>query len=76
MKVKRTLSFLPHPFPLQEITVNKDDAQHMNSSKFDKLEDMASLTYLSEASVLHNLKSRYYSTMIYVRSVFHPIKLF
>lgn len=53
---------------MEEITVNKDDAQHMNSSKFDKLEDMASLTYLSEASVLHNLKSRYYSTMIYTYS--------
>lgn len=27
---------------------------------------MASLTYLNEASVLHNLRQRYYSSLIYV----------
>jgi hypothetical protein len=38
----------------------------MNPPKFDKVEDMADLTYLSEASVIHNLRQRYYSDLIYV----------
>lgn len=47
-------------------TVNKDDIQRMNPPKFEKVEDMADLTCLNEASVLHNLKDRYYSGLIYV----------
>lgn len=47
-------------------TVNKDDIQKMNPPKFSKVEDMADLTCLNEASVLHNLKDRYYSSLIYV----------
>lgn len=46
--------------------VNKDDIQKMNPPKFSKVEDMAELTCLNEASVLHNLKDRYYSGLIYV----------
>lgn len=38
----------------------------MNPPKFDKVEDMAELTCLNEASVLHNIKDRYYSGLIYV----------
>lgn len=38
----------------------------MNPPKFDKVEDMADLTYLNEASVVHNMKLRYYSDLIYV----------
>lgn len=45
---------------------NKDDIQKMNPPKFSKVEDMAELTCLNEASVLHNLKERYYSGLIYV----------
>lgn len=48
------------------ITVQKDDIQKMNPPKFDKVEDMAELTCLNEASVLHNIKDRYYSGLIYV----------
>lgn len=48
------------------IRVNKDDIQKMNPPKFNKVEDMAELTCLNEASVLHNLKERYYSGLIYV----------
>lgn len=47
-------------------TVKKDDIQQMNPPKFEKIEDMANLTYLNEASVLHNLRSRYGSGFIYV----------
>ncbi|CAH2242139.1 jg1047 [Pararge aegeria aegeria] len=43
-----------------------DDIQKMNPPKYDKVEDMAALTCLNEASVLHNIKDRYYSGLIYV----------
>lgn len=56
-------------------TVNKDDIQRMNPPKFEKVEDMADLTCLNEASVLHNLKDRYYSGLIYV-SNFLFLKVF
>ncbi|KAH9417105.1 Myosin-9 [Dermatophagoides pteronyssinus] len=48
--------------------VNKDDVQKMNPPRFNKVEDMAELTCLNEASVLHNLKDRYYSSLIYTYS--------
>nr|CAH7742082.1 unnamed protein product [Callosobruchus chinensis]CAH7746346.1 unnamed protein product [Callosobruchus chinensis] len=50
----------------KRIVVPKDDIQKMNPPKFDKVEDMAELTCLNEACVLHNLKDRYYSGLIYV----------
>nr|XP_015098282.1 myosin-14 isoform X1 [Vicugna pacos] len=40
----------------------------MNPPKFSKAEDMAELTCLNEASVLHNLRERYYSGLIYTYS--------
>uniref|UniRef100_A0A3P8TIV7 Myosin-9 n=1 Tax=Amphiprion percula TaxID=161767 RepID=A0A3P8TIV7_AMPPE len=52
----------------KKIKVNKDDIQKMNPPKFSKVEDMAELTCLNEASVLHNLKERYYSGLIYTYS--------
>lgn len=54
----------------KKTTVNKDDVQKMNPPKFNKVEDMAELTCLNEASVLHNLKERYYSGLIYVSSFY------
>lgn len=53
----------------KRVPYNKDDVQKMNPPKFDKVEDMAELTCLNEASVLHNLKERYYSGLIYVSTV-------
>lgn len=50
----------------KQMRVYKDDVQKMNPPKFSKVEDMAELTCLNEASVLHNLKERYYAGMIYV----------
>jgi len=38
----------------------------MNPPKFDKVPDMADLSNLNEPSVIHNLKLRYFSNMIYV----------
>ncbi|KAM7532769.1 hypothetical protein Aperf_G00000129579 [Anoplocephala perfoliata] len=52
----------------KKLTVPKDAIQKMNPPKFEKVEDMANLTYLNEASVLYNLKSRYYSGLIYTYS--------
>uniref|UniRef100_A0AAR2J4L1 Myosin-9 n=1 Tax=Pygocentrus nattereri TaxID=42514 RepID=A0AAR2J4L1_PYGNA len=52
----------------KKVRVNKDDIQKMNPPKFNKVEDMAELTCLNEASVLHNLKERYYSGLIYTYS--------
>uniref|UniRef100_A0A914VA53 Myosin heavy chain n=1 Tax=Plectus sambesii TaxID=2011161 RepID=A0A914VA53_9BILA len=49
-----------------EKTIKKDDAQQMNPPKFDKTEDMANLTFLNDASVLTNLRARYFSMMIYM----------
>ncbi|KAL6476442.1 hypothetical protein MHYP_G00149410, partial [Metynnis hypsauchen] len=63
-----------------KITVNKDDIQKMNPPKFSKAEDMAALTCLNEASVLHNLRERYFSGLIYTYSglfcvVVNPYKM-
>ncbi|XP_071106405.1 myosin heavy chain, striated muscle-like isoform X1 [Haliotis cracherodii] len=49
-------------------TFKKDDIQSMNPPKFEKIEDMANLTYLNEASVLHNLRARYEAAIIYTYS--------
>lgn len=40
----------------------------MNPPKYEKCEDMANLTYLNDATVLHNLRSRYSSWLIYTYS--------
>lgn len=50
----------------KKATFHKDDIQRMNPPKFDKSEDMSDLTCLNEASVLHNIKDRYFSDLIYV----------
>ena len=43
------------------------DVTPMNPPKYDKIEDMAMMTHLTEATVLYNLKERYAAWMIYVR---------
>merc|ERR1719225_31968 len=52
----------------KRMLVSKDDMQKMNPPKYDKQEDMADLTCLNEASVLHNIKERYFSGLIYTYS--------
>ncbi|KAL4400706.1 Myosin-9 [Malassezia pachydermatis] len=49
------------------VTVPTSSLSEMNPPKFDKAADIADLTYLNEASVVHNLRQRYFSDMIYVR---------
>ena len=50
----------------RRLRLPRDQIQRMNPPKFSKAEDMAELTCLNEASVLHNLRERYYSGLIYV----------
>lgn len=50
----------------QEKTLKKDLISQVNPPKFEKVEDMADLTYLNDAAVLHNLRQRYYAKLIYV----------
>ncbi|XP_006635175.3 myosin heavy chain, fast skeletal muscle-like [Lepisosteus oculatus] len=52
----------------QTLTVKDDEVFPMNPPKFDKMEDMAMMTHLNEASVLYNLKERYAAWMIYTYS--------
>uniref|UniRef100_A0A7M5X456 Myosin heavy chain n=1 Tax=Clytia hemisphaerica TaxID=252671 RepID=A0A7M5X456_9CNID len=46
----------------------KEKCDQMNPPKYEKCSDMASLTYLNEASVLHNLAARYETGLIYTYS--------
>ncbi|XP_076148222.1 myosin-13-like [Alosa pseudoharengus] len=49
-------------------TVKDDEVFPLNPPKYDKIEDMAMMTHLNEASVLYNLKERYAAWMIYTYS--------
>ncbi|KAK6054864.1 myosin head [Cooperia oncophora] len=51
-----------------EVTLKKELVQEMNPPKFEKTEDMSNLTFLNDASVLHNLRSRYSAMLIYTYS--------
>ncbi|KAE8583643.1 hypothetical protein XENTR_v10020609 [Xenopus tropicalis] len=50
------------------VTVKDTQIYPQNPPKFDKIEDMAMMTHLNEASVLYNLKERYAAWMIYTYS--------
>ncbi|XP_073782074.1 uncharacterized protein myh14 isoform X9 [Danio rerio] len=52
----------------RKLTLLREELQRMNPPRFSKVEDMADLTCLNEASVLHNLRERYYSGLIYTYS--------
>ncbi|EGX95143.1 myosin-11 (Myosin heavy chain) [Cordyceps militaris CM01] len=48
--------------------VDPEAFDKVNPTKFDKANDMAELTHLNEASVVHNLRIRYQSDLIYTYS--------
>ncbi|PKS09414.1 hypothetical protein jhhlp_004029 [Lomentospora prolificans] len=48
--------------------VDLESVDKVNPAKFDKANDMAELTHLNEASVVHNLHMRYQSDLIYTYS--------
>ncbi|KAK6018312.1 hypothetical protein OSTOST_16112, partial [Ostertagia ostertagi] len=52
--------------------VSRDDYQKVNPPRFDKCEDMSSMSCLNEASVLHNLRQATYSGLFCV--VVNPYK--
>jgi len=65
----------------EEKIVDKEEAQGLNPAKFDGVDDCATLGYLSEASVLYNLKIRYDAKIIYTYSglfcvVINPYRFF
>lgn len=59
------ISFISVESQIRKVNIN--DTEKMNPPKFDKVEDMAELTHLNEASVIHNLRLRFFSGLIYVR---------
>lgn len=58
--------FCEHVCPVQIRRVPLYALSKMNPPKFDRVEDIADLTFLNEASVVHNLRLRYGSGAIYV----------
>ena len=48
--------------------MDAESVDKVNPAKFDKANDMAELTHLNEASVVHNLHARYQSDLIYTYS--------
>lgn len=48
--------------------MHADSVDKVNPAKFDKADDMAELTHLNEASVVHNLHMRYQTDLIYTYS--------
>ncbi|VDD86871.1 unnamed protein product [Enterobius vermicularis] len=49
----------------EKIKVNIDEAQSINPAKYDKAEDLTSLQYLNEASVLYTLRQRFSALLTY-----------
>ena len=52
----------------KEKLFTEEQVEPQNPPKYELLEDMANMTYLSEASVVHNLNSRYLRFLIYTYS--------
>ncbi|XP_022917265.1 myosin heavy chain, muscle isoform X37 [Onthophagus taurus] len=52
----------------EEKNFKKEQVTQVNPPKYEKCEDMSNLTYLNDASVLYNLKQRYYHKLIYTYS--------
>uniref|UniRef100_A0A914WEW7 Myosin motor domain-containing protein n=1 Tax=Plectus sambesii TaxID=2011161 RepID=A0A914WEW7_9BILA len=52
----------------EEMDIPSDETQEVNPSAFELCEDMASLTHLNEASVLHNLRQRFLLDLIHTFS--------
>uniref|UniRef100_A0AAY4DS32 Uncharacterized protein n=1 Tax=Denticeps clupeoides TaxID=299321 RepID=A0AAY4DS32_9TELE len=50
------------------LDVDEDDIEKANPPSFDRCEDLASLLYLNESSVLHSLRQRYGGNLIHTYS--------
>ena len=53
-------------------TFKSAQVMQVNPPKMEKFEDVSNMTYLNEAAVLWNLKSRYVSKLIYTYSGKNP----
>ena len=49
----------------QKKVFKSSEVGQVNPPKFEKCEDMANLTFLNDASVFHNLETRYKAKLIY-----------
>lgn len=47
------------------LDVDEDDIEKANAPSCDRLEDLASLVYLNESSVLHTLRQRYGASLLH-----------
>ncbi|XP_024118743.1 unconventional myosin-XVIIIa isoform X3 [Oryzias melastigma] len=47
------------------LDVDEDDVEKANPPSFDRVEDLASLQYLNESSVMHSLRQRYGSNLVH-----------
>ena len=58
----------------EEKTFKASQLMQVNPPKMEKFDDVSNMTYLNEASVLWNLKSRYVCKLIYVSFVLRRIR--
>ena len=61
--------------PSEKSTKIDIQVMQVNPPKMERFEDVSNMTYLNEAAVLWNLKSRYVAKLIYVRTHIHIIFL-
>lgn len=66
MMAEIPLNLLALLIVIQQRDVDSETVDKVNPAKFDKADDMAELTHLNEASVVHNLHMRYQADLIYV----------
>ncbi|KAJ8368403.1 hypothetical protein SKAU_G00084310 [Synaphobranchus kaupii] len=50
------------------LEVDEDDVEKANPPSFDRVEDLASLLYLNESSVMHSLRQRYGGNLIHTHA--------
>ncbi|CAJ1064269.1 unconventional myosin-XVIIIa-like isoform X9 [Xyrichtys novacula] len=50
------------------LEVDEDDVEKANPPVFDRVEDLASLQYLNESSVMHSLRQRYGGNLVHTHS--------
>uniref|UniRef100_A0A3B5APC4 Unconventional myosin-XVIIIa-like n=1 Tax=Stegastes partitus TaxID=144197 RepID=A0A3B5APC4_9TELE len=50
------------------LDVDEDDVEKANPPLFDRVEDLASLQYLNESSVMHSLRQRYGSNLVHTHA--------
>ena len=64
----QTYQFTISNFKFQKKVFKTSEIGQVNPPKFEKIEDMADLTYLNDASVFHNLEGRFKAKLIYTYS--------